>query len=70
MEHDGSTISANRFQTTSAGKPVKKDALAGAILTFRSFDPTFSRAARLQQRLQPWLAQQMLHTHLFHRICI
>jgi hypothetical protein len=52
-EHDGSTISANSFQTTSAGKPTKTNALAGEILKFRSFDPTFSRAARLQQRLQP-----------------
>jgi hypothetical protein len=31
----------------------QKSALAGEILKFRSFDPTFSRAARLQQRLQP-----------------
>jgi hypothetical protein len=30
-----------------------RDALAGEILIFRTFDPTFSRAARLQQRLQP-----------------
>ncbi len=44
-------------------------ALAGKILNIQTSDPTFPRAARLQQRWQPWLAQQMLHTHLFHRIC-
>jgi hypothetical protein len=44
-------------------------ALAGKILKIQTSDPSFPRAARLQQRWQPWLAQQMLHTHLFHRIC-
>jgi hypothetical protein len=53
MEHDGSTISANRFETASASKPAQQGALAGEILVFRSFDPTSPRAARLQQRLQP-----------------